>query len=141
MREMFPGFYRPTQEEFDKLWKEALFILDANVLLNLYRYPKSARDELLQVLSQISDRLWVPHQAALEFQRNRPIVLADQMGRFAEVERIVNGALSALKGELGKLQLAKRHAVIEIDPFLEKVGQNFQDFLAELKKLQEKESA
>jgi hypothetical protein len=67
MRKGFSGYYRPDEKEFSVLWKKCLFILDANVLLNLYRYPKKARRDLVKVLTLVNDRLWIPHQAALEY--------------------------------------------------------------------------
>jgi len=60
MRETFRGYYRPTDDEFSQLWEKCVVILDTNVLLNLYRYPSEARDDLLKVFQQISDRLWIP---------------------------------------------------------------------------------
>ena len=60
MRETFRGYYRPTHDEFSELWEKCVVILDTNVLLNLYRYPSEARDDLLKVFQQISDRLWIP---------------------------------------------------------------------------------
>ncbi len=71
MKETFPGYYRPTETEFQDLWDNCLFVLDANVLLNLYQYSVATREELLSLLGELSDRLWVPHQAGLEYQRNR----------------------------------------------------------------------
>ena len=38
MRDLFPSYYRPTDEEFKELWEKCTFIFDANVLLNLYLY-------------------------------------------------------------------------------------------------------
>ena len=35
--------------DFDIIWKEATFVFDSNVLLDLYRLPKSASDDLLKV--------------------------------------------------------------------------------------------
>jgi hypothetical protein len=63
MRNIFPGYYRPTDEEFYKMWQECIFVFDANVLLNLYRYSPDTRDELLDVLERLKDRIWIPHQA------------------------------------------------------------------------------
>ena len=34
MRNLFPGYYRPTDNELKELWEKATFIVDANVLLN-----------------------------------------------------------------------------------------------------------
>ncbi|MGE0024579.1 MAG: PIN-like domain-containing protein, partial [Hyphomicrobium sp.] len=89
MKDKFPGYYRPSEEEFAILWKECIFALDANVLLNLYRYPQTARDELLKIISRDPERFWIPHQAALEFQRNRLSVIAEQKNKFREVRKIV----------------------------------------------------
>jgi hypothetical protein len=36
MRSVFVGHFRPTQDEFAQLWDECIFVIDANVLLNLY---------------------------------------------------------------------------------------------------------
>lgn len=81
MKKLFPGFYQPTDTEFKKLWEKCTFVIDANVLLNLYRYPEEAKADLLKVFGKISDRLWLPYQAALEYQKNRLIVIAEQRSR------------------------------------------------------------
>ncbi len=49
-----------------RIAEQALFVFDTNVLLNLYRYQSGTRDELLNVLAQLSDRIWIPHHVALE---------------------------------------------------------------------------
>ena len=45
MKDSFPGYYRPTENEFAEMWESCLFVLDANVLLNLYRYSVDTREE------------------------------------------------------------------------------------------------
>jgi hypothetical protein len=72
----FHGYRLPTQEELDSALQSALVIVDANVLLNLYRYNESTRDDLLVVLRGLGERLWVPHQDLRKFWRNRISVLA-----------------------------------------------------------------
>lgn len=52
MRDLFPGFYRPSEEEFHRVWQEGIFVLDTNVLLNLY-YPEEARNEFLNLMRNI----------------------------------------------------------------------------------------
>ena len=84
MRDLFPGFYVPTAAQFARLWEECLLVLDSSVLLNLYRFPTSASRELLAVLQTFENRLWIPHQVALEFQRNRLGVRAEQLKKFGE---------------------------------------------------------
>ena len=73
----FEGYRTPTDEDYRKLLENGLVVVDANVLLNLYRYDDQARDALVGVLRALGDRLWVPHQVLVEFWRNRESVLRD----------------------------------------------------------------
>lgn len=71
MRQRFPEFLRPSDDEFSQLWKNCVFVFDTNVLLDLYRLRKEARVDFVKLLKSISKRLWIPHQVGLEFYRNR----------------------------------------------------------------------
>lgn len=132
MKDSFLGYYHPTDDELDELWKNGVFFFDANVLLNLYRYPKNARDDLLKVLRQISSRLWLPHQAALEYQQNRLSVIAEQLKKYDDVRKVLTDALNNLSADLASLQLKKRHSTINPDELLEKVKAIFNDFTKNL---------
>ena len=136
MKASFPGYYRLSEEEFSTLWKDGIFVLDANVLLNLYRYPEKAREDLLKALLKISGRLWIPHQAALEYQRNRQTVMADQRSRFFDVRRILEAAQQDIDNELQQLQLKKRHSNINPDNFTQKLGKLIGEFTSELDALE-----
>jgi hypothetical protein len=67
----FEGYKTPSEADQQQALRTALVVLDANVLLNLYRYTATTRDDLLRVLESVADRLWVPHQVLREFWRNR----------------------------------------------------------------------
>ncbi|GAA1274056.1 hypothetical protein GCM10009609_41480 [Pseudonocardia aurantiaca] len=82
----FPGFRVPSDAQLDDALRSALVVLDTNVLLNLYRYNDSTRDDLLGVAGGLGDRLWVPHQVMREFWRNRLSVIA---GRSTAAEQAV----------------------------------------------------
>ena len=82
MKEVFPGYYRPSEEEFAKLWQECFFAFDANLLLNVYRYSAETRDALLSILKGIKDRCWIAYQAALEFHENRLHVIDEQIAAY-----------------------------------------------------------
>ena len=112
MKNIFPGYYRPTKKEFSNLWNSCLFVLDANVLLNLYRYSQETSDELIQILKQISDRLWVPHQAALEYQKNRLQTIAKQLEVYDEIQNLVEDSKKKLKNKLDSLS---KHPYIKAD--------------------------
>ncbi len=51
MKGLFPQYDDLSSQDYGIVWKNALFVLDTNVLLNLYRYQAGTRDELLNVLS------------------------------------------------------------------------------------------
>ncbi|MFJ9897352.1 PIN-like domain-containing protein [Streptomyces sp. NPDC091280] len=73
----FGAFRTPTVEDFTSVLTHGLVVPDANVLLNLYRYTEQARGDLLRALGGLENRLWVPHQALVEFWRNREGTLSD----------------------------------------------------------------
>jgi hypothetical protein len=119
------------------MMRSATLILDSSVLLNLYRYPKQARDDFLTVLRSVKERLWIPYQVAVEFQENRLAVIADQVARFDDVRKLVNSAKQSLISEFSRLQLNKRHSVIDPDTFLQKFEGLVAGFLGELQRLEE----
>lgn len=76
----------------------ALVAVDANVLLNLYRYNSRTTNDLFAVLEKLGNRLVVPHQAVREFHRNR-------LKAIGNPEQATNDARSALaKSQDGALR-------------------------------------
>ncbi len=63
--------------DYERVLKEGLVALDTNAVLNLYRYTDTARQELFGVLRSLGERLWIPHQVAVEFWRNRESAASD----------------------------------------------------------------
>jgi hypothetical protein len=51
--------------------ENAIFAIDANVLLNLYKFNRSTAREVLDALGRMSETLFVPHQALHEFWSRR----------------------------------------------------------------------
>lgn len=128
MKKTFFGYYRPNNDEFSELWENCVFILDTNVLLDLYRYPKEARDDLIKVLKLISNRLWVPYQAALEYHENRLAVIAEQVQRYEDVKKILTDHQIKLREDLDKLQLKKSTQLLIQKFFLQKSVMHLKNF-------------
>lgn len=84
MKDQFPGYFRPTEAEFSKLWGNAFIALDASVLLGFYRYSDKTRKEFFRILTQLKDRLWLPNRSAVEFFRNRLTVIGQQEKAYEE---------------------------------------------------------
>src|ERR1700722_15050938 len=100
MRDQFAHFYTPDDAAVEGAMKRGLVAPDANVLLNLYRFQATARDELFGALEKLGDRLWIPNQVGLEFQRNRLGVMKDQEGYFAKTRDEVLNAVGGLHGKV-----------------------------------------
>lgn len=116
MKKKFCGYYSPTSEEYEALWKQGLIVLDTNVLLDLYRFPTTARDEFIGVLESLKDRLWIPHQVALEFQRRRLTVISSRRKSIEEALDLTNALFDGVKKKVNLLELDKLN--LNIDPQL-----------------------
>ena len=84
MKETFPGYRRKTDDEIKDIWKDGIIVFDTNVLLNLYRYSKSTRETIISLIGKLKHKIWLPHQAALEYNKNRYEVIADQEKTYKE---------------------------------------------------------
>lgn len=84
MKKLFPGYYRKTEADIKKIWEKGIILFDTNVLLNLYRYSDSTQETLLDLINKFSKQIYLPHQAALEYNRNRYEVIAEQEKAYKE---------------------------------------------------------
>jgi PIN like domain len=73
----FEGYRTPSSEDYHALLTTGMVVPDTNVLLNLYRYSSSTREDLFAVLASLGNRLWVPHQVLVEFWKNRESAVRD----------------------------------------------------------------
>ena len=69
--EDFIGYKIASSAELDAALHEAVVAIDANVLLDLYRFRPQTSQDLIKTLRSLGDRLVVPHQALREFWRRR----------------------------------------------------------------------
>ncbi|WP_050594026.1 PIN domain-containing protein [Pseudomonas syringae] len=112
MKSSFPGYFSSTDENLNSLWASGLIVLDTNVLLNLYRYSDSTKTELLAIINQLSDRIWIPNQVAKEFLSNRLIVIGEQSDLY-------KSHISALQDFKRPLESQKKHPFISEELFRE----------------------
>lgn len=89
MREQFPWFLDPTEEELQRLWDEATFCVDANVLLNLYRVDRETTEDYFKIFRAFGDRIFLPHEAANQFFQNRRGVIRTEQNSFSEAKQRV----------------------------------------------------
>jgi PIN like domain len=115
MRELFVEYCPLGQPAIQEIWASALIILDANILLNLYRYTDETREGLLEILEsqRLSERLWLPFQAALEFHRNRALVIAEQAVPYQKIIVAIDKNTRNLLEELQSIQLHRYHPYLQ----------------------------
>ncbi len=135
MRERFPGHYRPTEQEVEELWASALVVADTNVLLTLYRLPERSRAKLLEILGRLAERLLLPHQVAVEFQRNRIDVIEQQVKAYEKL----SARLEGFAAEVGKD--LRRHPRLEKADIEERIEAALGPVRAHLEELRENHPA
>ncbi|MCS3822657.1 PIN-like domain-containing protein [Salinibacter ruber] len=124
MREQFPWFFDPTEEELQRLWDEATFCFDANVLLNLYRVDRETTQDYFKIFRALGDRIFLPHEAANQFFHNRRGVIRTEQNSFSKAkdevekwkeERLGFGAINSMLGgdSVGNIIEAEIETVFE----------------------------
>ncbi|MGW3913235.1 PIN domain-containing protein [Streptomyces sp. NPDC005070] len=83
----FEGLWRRPLNDYKSAIQTYTIVIDTNVLLDLYRFTPVARQELLDVLKKVRERLWVPHQVSKEYFSRRVDALKDQLDLFDSVPR------------------------------------------------------
>lgn len=131
VRSLFPGYYAPSEDEIARMWRDGLIVPDANVLLTLYRFSDRTRDELIGIFRSVADRLWVPHQAALEYQRNRTKVIAERLAAHDEAAALLEEAreklVDGLSYSAARCPLPVRDWIRKLEDLLESVHGELED--------------
>ncbi|WP_186059628.1 PIN-like domain-containing protein [Burkholderia gladioli] len=113
--------------DFASIWEKGLFVFDANVLLDLYRLPETASNDLIGVLrnQKLEGRIWIAFQVIVEFLSNRHEAISDQKNKFHTVRGLLEEAsaqldevFDKLSEELAKLKLKQRHSLINPEKFI-----------------------
>lgn len=115
MKEMFPGFYSPTDEQIDAAWKgdNTLFVFDTNTLLNLYGYADQTRQDFFSILDEISDRIWLPYHVVLEYQRRRLSVIKNEKAVFRRIGDILSKVENLFESDFRELDLDRRFPTLD----------------------------
>lgn len=133
---VFKSYHSPSSADINLAWTEGYFILDTNVLLNFYRYSAATRDHLFKLLNALKPRIWIPHHAALEFERKRRSIIAEQKSMFSKVREIVSNNIKSLENGIVNLNLERRHSTIDPKGFLKSIDDAKESFLSALSELE-----
>lgn len=86
MRERFKWYLSPSEDEVREIWQRGVLTVDANVLLDTYRYHEKTRQAIKEAIDAFEVRVWLSNQAAVEFVRNRKTVIISADKTFKDVE-------------------------------------------------------
>jgi hypothetical protein len=135
MKKMFPGYFSNDPDILNDIWGRCLFVLDANVLLSLYRYSNETRSELFEIFKLLNDRLWVPHQVASEYLVNRVSVIGQQV-------KVYEDAVKSVEDLRRSFENPKQHpfvqdetlrvAIVSFEKIVEDLGLNKKAYLQKI---------
>ena len=93
VKSTFSGFYSTSNDTLQDIWNSGatLFVFDTNCLLNLYRCEDHTREDILNVMNELSDRIWIPFQVGLEYQRNRRTVIEESINSLKKIKEELQG--------------------------------------------------
>lgn len=123
MKDTFYEFYKLPDSKVNEIWDKGLLIVDANVLLDLYRLGPESRKDLKKSIDFFSDRIWIPYQIGLEFHRNRKSVIKELGGsKYGEFRRtLTDVVIPKIKESFKTFQ---RHPCIDYN-YIEKSIEKF----------------
>ncbi len=124
MKDLFPGHFKESDKSLREVWETSLFVFDANILLNLYRYSDTTRKEFLRILDKIKDRAWLPHRAAEEYLTNRLTVIGQQ-------EKSYMGMVKSIESLKRDLENVRQHPFVS-KGVMKKVSDVFDELCSEL---------
>ena len=104
MKSSFSWYFPVSDDERKKIWNTGVLTVDANVLLDLYRYHENTRNSLLTCIESFKGRLWISRQAAAEFFRNRSRVIVSSSKGFNQATDELNKLRKAVSAAMEQLQ-------------------------------------
>lgn len=110
MKSVFSEYYKIDKNEEKRIWKDGLIVVDNNILLNQYRYSKATSDKVIEVLTKLKDRLWIPYQVGLEYHNSRLDCFCDNWNASKKLKNKVD--------ELKKRLLDEAHNNFNRTPFI-----------------------
>ena len=108
MKTKFPGYYSTPEESLSDIWSSeaTLFVFDTNCLLNLYRCEEHTREDILNVMKAIANRIWIPFHVGLEYQKNRRTVINTSIESLENIKEALTNIYTQNILEHGKVKRA-----------------------------------
>ncbi|PKQ44248.1 PIN-like domain-containing protein [Confluentibacter flavum] len=99
MKKVFQEYFPLDDQVLSELWKDAIFVFDTSVLLNLYRYSQNTSNEFIDIITMLKERTWLPFQVGLEFNKNRLNVISDQKKNYLDFEKKIHLLIEEIENQ------------------------------------------
>lgn len=134
MRNRCKWILRPTEDEFSELWNSSTLVVDANVLLDLYRYNPKTRDLILSSIERFPGKKWITNQTCDEFIRNRTEAITSVSKAFNQAEeeiQKINDAKSQVTAKLRSIRILPDDLQSKLDEGISKAISDASEKIAE----------
>ncbi len=121
MKNKFKEYICLSEEQKKKIWEGGIFVLDANVLLNMFRYSRQSSDDLFDIIKAHEDNLWLPYQVGLEFFNNYRGIIEGINKEFNNLLEEIN-SIDALLAEKFNFNKLKNDPALNIKQFREDIN-------------------
>lgn len=96
-----------------KLWQDAIIVFDTCALLDFYYMTPVNQEVMADILSHLSDRIWLPAQVVYEFNKNRESAMTKPVSEKYQDKDIQNNRLvDDLKAYIGQWEKEYYHPFI-----------------------------
>lgn len=127
MKKAFKEYYQFTEEELKELWETCLFVFDANILLNMYRYGSETAGDYFKVLEELNSKkqIWIPHQVASEFFENRISVIHESEKSYEDIKSILFDEEKSIINKIREKIKQKKHPLLDLGKIEKEISAMF----------------
>lgn len=140
MKDKFSWAIPLSEEEVNAIFESAIITFDTNVLLDLYRIDENARNELKKSIEFFKDKVWIPHQVAHEFIKNKNEVCDSAIHIFSKYISAINRIPSKIDEPLNECKSKNRtdnRIILEqIDNLTQKILQSVNEAVQNMERFQ-----
>jgi len=110
LKDIFKGFYNLSDNDLNLVWEDpkTIFVFDTNVFLNLYGYAQQTRDDFFKILDALGNKIWMPYQVGLEYQRRRLDVIKNEKAIFKGIDSGLAKIQNVFRTDFEQLALKRR---------------------------------
>lgn len=134
MTEIFKGYSNYSEKEYKNIWENAIIVVDANILLNFYRYSEDTRNEIFKILEKQKSRLWIPYQVGKEFFYNKNNVMVNSYNEYDNLIKNIRKKFTESNEEINKKKNNQLNCKKEINKLIDETEKKIENILEKEKK-------